>query len=530
MIYKYFNKNDLIDGRYKVETILQGGMGIVYICFDVIEKQFVALKTFKSEVITDEEVVDAFKNECKIWVSIPWHINIVRAFGILNYHGIPFIIMEYIAPCSHDCSNLRDIMTQDLLTDKEKLEIAMQICSAFIHVNSHFTFIYRDLKPENILVTNNKTIKITDFGISKIFSDSRDKISSSRIKLEQKSTVKGTLLYMSPEQINNSALDFKTDIFSFGILFAELIFGIHPFTHKVNSIGDVINNILNNQPFYPNIVNGSIEKGVIRILDRCLAKIKSSRYDNFHIILKEIEELYMKEYGTLFIQRHQKEISEELWNLLSKANSLVELKYYDEAERILLNLIKIIPDIFYPWYNLALLYSYRKRYDESIAMFKKTLELKKDDPVIINNYGLVLSEKGDYQNAKAVFNSAIIINPLFDKPYNNLSTIAQTEGDTDLAIQLCYKVLSLRPNSEKANCNLSFYYSIKMDYIRSLQFAEKAIENNPNYAKAYLRKSISHYYLFNINEAKKSIRIAKELDSKNENINYWHNKLINIVA
>ena len=120
MIYRYYTESEVIAHRFVVRKIMHGGMGVVYVCFDKKEQQFVALKTFKSEHFTDDKIVDRFKKECEIWASIPWHINIVRAYGVIMFNNIPFIAIEYIAPINPEGSNLRELMNSRTLSLKDR--------------------------------------------------------------------------------------------------------------------------------------------------------------------------------------------------------------------------------------------------------------------------------------------------------------------------------------------------------------------------------------------------------------------------
>jgi eukaryotic-like serine/threonine-protein kinase len=200
-------------GPYKIETLLEkGGMSILYLGVHPETHKPTTIKVLSPKFASNSEVVERFLREAEI-IAIADHPNIVKLYGQGKWEGGLYIAMEFIQGIS-----LRQYILQTPISLKRALEIIIDISYALCHLHIHGV-IHRDLKPENILVTETGNIKVIDFGIAQLLTDTTAETPSHQ-------RVIGTPIYMSPEQRENpESVSFPSDIYSLGIIAYELILG-----------------------------------------------------------------------------------------------------------------------------------------------------------------------------------------------------------------------------------------------------------------------------------------------------------------
>ncbi|MCX5769852.1 MAG: bifunctional serine/threonine-protein kinase/formylglycine-generating enzyme family protein [Candidatus Hydrogenedentes bacterium] len=212
-----FRRGQVVAGRYTVLNMIgRGGMGCIYHVRDNALHEEVALKTLLPQFVRDKMVVERFFNEARIARALS-HPNIVRVHDIGVTGDIIYISMELIRGKSLR-SMLETSVTEDYIPFKEAMKITDQLCAALEYAHRHT--IHRDIKPENVMVCDDGTVKLMDFGISKLMDSSR---------LTGTSIIMGTPMYMSPEQLRNSAnVDARADIYSIGVMLYEILTGNLP--------------------------------------------------------------------------------------------------------------------------------------------------------------------------------------------------------------------------------------------------------------------------------------------------------------
>lgn len=212
-----FRQGDVLANRYTFLNIIgRGGMGCIYKVRDDVLGEIVALKTLLPQFGRDKMVLERFFNEARIARRLA-HPNIVRVHDIGIAQNIVYISMEFLAGQS-----LRDklelLPPGGRLPLPEILRVADQLCAALEY--AHQYTIHRDIKPENVMIANNGTVKLMDFGISKLMAEQQ---------LTGASIVMGTPMYMAPEQVRSSqSVDARADIYSVGVLLYEIISTVPP--------------------------------------------------------------------------------------------------------------------------------------------------------------------------------------------------------------------------------------------------------------------------------------------------------------
>jgi serine/threonine protein kinase len=269
-------------GRYQVlREIGKGAMGHVYLAYDPYLNMQVAIKTLPQNIPADEiqpEVYRRFINEAHYLAKIN-HPHVVRIFDVCPDDKNPYISMEYV-----DGSELTVLFEGNREIDlKKSLRIMIQICQG-LHAIHAANLIHRDLKPANIMIDSNENIKIMDFGIVKD--------QSSQQHLTKNLT--GSPCSMSPEQIRGDTLDLRSDIFSLGIIFYQLLTGTHPFLG--NTLGQTFSNISYLEPLPPSQINKKLPSTVDRIILKCLKKTASDRYSNSLFLEQELRNVQPSDY------------------------------------------------------------------------------------------------------------------------------------------------------------------------------------------------------------------------------------------
>src|SRR6201984_74487 len=210
-----FAPGTVLGDRYEILALLgQGGMGAVYKAHDIELERLVALKIIRPELTTNPEILKRFKQELILARQVT-HRNVIRIFDLGQADGFKFITMEYL-----EGKDLRAVLKEKgKLPPEEAGRIILQICRA-LEVAHGEGVVHRDLKPQNIMLDANGRAYVMDFGIAR---------SAYLPGMTQTGTLIGTPEYMSPEQAKGEKLDERSDLFSLGVIFYELVTGQSPF-------------------------------------------------------------------------------------------------------------------------------------------------------------------------------------------------------------------------------------------------------------------------------------------------------------
>ena len=250
--------------RYEVISLLgEGGMGAVYKAKDISLNRVIALKTIRREYSGNQAILERFKQELILSTQVT-HKNVVRIYDLGEAEGIKFITMEYI-----EGEDLRTLIHQRAkLPPEEVVDIVAQICRALDAAHS-VGVIHRDLKPQNVMRDQNGRVVVMDFGLARTLEGDGMTLSGALV---------GTMEYMSPEQALSKPLDQRSDIFSLGLIFYELLTGQTPF--RADSA--LASLILRTQERAAPVTqfDSSIAGPLDRMVNRCLEREVGQRYQN----------------------------------------------------------------------------------------------------------------------------------------------------------------------------------------------------------------------------------------------------------
>ena len=258
----------VLEDRYEdIQLIGQGSIGVVYRAVDKILKRKVALKVIRDAYKNNKEAIERFVHEAQS-VSLFKHPGFITIYDI-NINKQFFIVMDYV-----EGEDLQLLMKKGALHIKDAIQIAINICDALscAHQNG---VVHRDIKPGNILVMKDLRIKISDFGLTQLMTPS---------VIGQPVQVLGTPVYMSPEQIMGETLDYRSDIYSFGIVLYEMLTGKTPFNE-----GDIAYRHINEEPQPPATLNSKIPRWLENVVLKCIKKKPEDRYQQTDHLLKEIK-------------------------------------------------------------------------------------------------------------------------------------------------------------------------------------------------------------------------------------------------
>jgi eukaryotic-like serine/threonine-protein kinase len=253
----------LFAGRYEIQSVLgRGGMGIVYKAHDKDLDDVVAIKTLKNEALSaDPTMLDRFKQEIRLARRIT-HPNILRTHDLGETDGLRYLSMEFVKGIL-----LKHLVEQDQLPPTPvALRIAKQVCAGLAAAHE-VGVIHRDIKPQNIIIEPTGGLKIMDFGIARLTQDRG---------MTTTGTVVGTPDYMSPEQARGLPPDFRSDIYSTGVVLYELFTGSLPF--EEDSPLAVVLKHVQGRPPSPQTKNPKIDPKIASIILKCMQKEPAERY------------------------------------------------------------------------------------------------------------------------------------------------------------------------------------------------------------------------------------------------------------
>jgi len=259
--------------RYEVISLLgEGGMGAVYKAKDISLNRVIALKTIRREYSGNQAILERFKQELILSTQVT-HKNVVRIYDLGEAEGIKFITMEYI-----EGEDLRTLIHQRAkLPAEEAAEIVAQICRALDAAHS-VGVIHRDLKPQNVMRDQNGRVVVMDFGLARTMESGGMTLSGALV---------GTMEYMSPEQALSKPLDQRSDIFSLGLIFYELLTGQTPFRADSALASLILRTQERAVPVtqYDSSIAGPLD----RMVSRCLEREVGQRYQSAGELLSDLE-------------------------------------------------------------------------------------------------------------------------------------------------------------------------------------------------------------------------------------------------
>jgi tetratricopeptide (TPR) repeat protein/predicted Ser/Thr protein kinase len=263
----------LLAQRYEIQQMLgEGGMGAVYKARDRELNRLVAIKVIRPEFAGNQSIIQRFKQELILARQVT-HKNVIRIYDMGESEGMKFITMEYV-----DGEDLRALIRQHgKLTPDEAVEIMQQVCRALESAHSEGV-IHRDLKPQNVMRDKQGRIIVMDFGLAR---------SLELDGMTQTGALIGTMEYMSPEQAMGKELDQRSDLFTLGLIFYELLTGNLPFKAET-AIASLLRRT-RERAVPISQLNREVPQVLSNIVSKCLERDPKQRYQNVQEILNDLD-------------------------------------------------------------------------------------------------------------------------------------------------------------------------------------------------------------------------------------------------
>lgn len=275
-------------GPYEIQSPLgAGGMGEVYRALDTRLDRTVAIKILPSSFAADPDRLRRFEQEGRSVAALN-HPNILSVHDIGTHDGTPYMVCELL-----EGETLRERLQGAVLSSRRAIEYATQIAQGLAAAHEK-GIIHRDLKPENIFITKDGRVKILDFGLAKVARSEpgvapAQTLTAIDIALTEAGQVLGTAGYMSPEQVRGLQIDHRSDIFSFGSIFFEMLSGKRAFSR--DTAAETMTAILKEDPPELTQLNRSISPALERIARHCLEKSPDQRFQSARDLAFDLEAL-----------------------------------------------------------------------------------------------------------------------------------------------------------------------------------------------------------------------------------------------
>jgi eukaryotic-like serine/threonine-protein kinase len=277
-------------GHYKIsKRIGRGGMGEVYLASDISAGRKAALKLLPTQFTGDAERMKRFQQEARAVAGLN-HPNILTIYEVGADSSLRYIASELI-----EGETLRQRLVRESMQPSEAVEIAIQVAGALAAAHEAGV-VHRDVKPENIMLRPDGYVKVLDFGIAKLAEQEVPVTMAEEEALLLVETnlgsVLGTVRYMSPEQARGAPVDRRTDIWSLGVVLYEMVTGHVPFTG--DTPGEVMSSILEREP--PPLTSYVAHPSAVlqQIISKTLRKDREKRYHSAHELLRALKDLRHK--------------------------------------------------------------------------------------------------------------------------------------------------------------------------------------------------------------------------------------------
>jgi serine/threonine-protein kinase len=287
-------EGQILAGKYRVEKVLgSGGMGVVVAAWHLELEQRVAVKFLHPLAMERADTAERFRREARSAAKIrSEHVARVIDVGIME-GGVPYMVMEYLE--GHDISD--EMQKHGMLPIADAIDFVLQAIEALAEAHAA-GIVHRDLKPANLFIAHRadgtRIVKVLDFGISKSLLGA----SVAELSLTRTSTLIGSPLYMSPEQMRSAKdVDTRTDIWSLGVIMYEMITGQPPYSG--DSIPALCAALLSDTPMSMQALRAEVPPELEAAVMRCLAKDRSERFSTVSELARALAP-----FGSLSSQLH----------------------------------------------------------------------------------------------------------------------------------------------------------------------------------------------------------------------------------
>jgi serine/threonine protein kinase/TolB-like protein/Flp pilus assembly protein TadD len=268
--------------HYRIlSTLGQGGTGKVYLAEDTRLHRQVALKILKRDLAEDADLLLSFEREAQALAALS-HPGVVTVYSVEEAEGIHFLTMEFIAG-----KPLRKLLPKGGMRLDRFLEIAIPLTDALSAAHQR-GITHRDLKPRNVMIGDDGRVKVVDFGLAKL-RQGDGAGAKATATLFRKGEIRGTIPYLSPEQVLGGTCGPPSDVFSLGTTFYMMATGTRPFGGK--NVMSIISSIVRVNPPSVGELRPDLPRQLVSIIDKCLEKKPEDRYPSALEVRNELQSL-----------------------------------------------------------------------------------------------------------------------------------------------------------------------------------------------------------------------------------------------
>jgi eukaryotic-like serine/threonine-protein kinase len=464
-------KGDIIVGEFLIQDIFGGegksGMGVVYLVTSRKYDRPFVLKTFQKD---NYNSIERFRSEAKIWVSTGIHQNIVQALFVDEINEKLFIGAEFIAPDEYGRNTITDFFKQGGTSNQNIVKWTAQFCYGMNQAISNGMKVHRDVKPDNLMVDANGNLKITDFGLSKFNNEfkalnasldkdktgflnkfkglfDKSKVEIKEIGLTNEGSFLGTILYASPEQIMNSSnIDFRSDIYSFGIVLYQLIsLGSFPYSLVGKTTIETLALMHLQEPIV------KINHPLASIAYKCLSRNSNQRYQSFNELLGDLK--LVAENLKIKLPANKIEMDAGLRELYIQSYTYRSLGDLTKAKELITKYINQDKNDSSAWTLKGRIEIEQGDIDEAIKSTLISYNLDPNNSHTCNNLGIFYQRKNELPNAERFFYEAIEIDPYNTGAITNSAILYEKKGNFLLAADLIIRALKLAPDKKTLHFN-----------------------------------------------------------------------------
>lgn len=504
-----------------VKELGRGGFGVVFLCQRPDSGWNCAAKFLLQSKLYDPTHLEMFQQEILRWVEIGSHPNIVLCYGTEHFLRLPFVLMEYV-PGAMPLSDLIDRGESDWQT---ALSVGYQVVRGLEHAHKVAGLIHRDLKPQNVLIDGHGQVKITDFGIS-----------ISRTMETNDQRLAGTPAYIAPEcWLESPDLDFRSDIYSLGVMLFEVACGRRPFPDYPEAVKYAVDHLHTPAPDIRSIRH-DIPEEVASLISRCLEKAPADRPASLAELGEEISSLHTRLLGRPVKEGKTPDAQDPISRLVMTARTYADLGMPDAAIKKAREALEVNPfvldamalragetlffheqlqdDYYDAWNTLGNCLSQQKQTAQALDSYLQAYSLLPDRPHAPGNIARNYFDSGNLREAVPWLMEAIA------KAHNE-GQLGQLEGTTSLivdllkpeiAVQLCDRSHSENPNSVTILNNQSILFRRMQRYADALVSASRAVELNPTYAMGWTSRANALLGLRRYEEAIESAQQSLRFD------------------
>lgn len=477
-----------IQGRWRIREIAGGqgksGMGVVYIADDLHDDRVVAIKTFQPELVADATIRKLLVSEANVWLEMGRHENIVSAERVEVIGSQPLIFVEYIAPDAYGRNSLTGHLGSGALPDDTMLAWALGICAALAHMRACGIDVHRDLKPDNIMIDNGGTAKVTDFGLARAFDGwPVGHVAGGRAAgFAAVTGFVGTPGYIAPEVVIGHRASVRSDIYSFGLLLAQMITGRQrpPLITESSSRAISLEQFEQaNLDIRRRTAPPTTRSPLHGVVSRCLQFDPANRYPHFPAVAEAIR-LTCTQRGLQVNEAPRTSVRHDsrLDQAIGRVDSLRKLGRYDEA-------LAYVQDL---------------RRDTVLS------------PALLDAEGLVRANMGDLERAIELHEAACELEPDDAGFRNNLGLAYRQAKQFEAAHGQIAKALDLGGQSAGTWSNLAICDLDLKRYNEALVEFDRALALDPHLVFALLGRAEALYHLGRATEALTPLVRALEME------------------